>query len=178
MFALGRTERVLLAALALASLAGAFATTPIVARSAAALQVPAAMPSAAVLAADDPLVTPHRDPFAGGIALTSPAPSPAAVSAAPPALPAIPAIPGFVRALPPNAGADGAPRPFAAPRLTAVVAGRHPFALIDDGGTSRLLTVGDAFGASTIVAIRDDGIALADGSRFGLDPAPTLHGEP
>jgi hypothetical protein len=93
-------------------------------------------------------------------------------------------VPAVLGPLPPNAGAPraaspfgapppfGAPSPFAAPpvRVTAVVTGAHPFALVDEPGTTRLVTVGDRVAGQTIAAITADGIRLANGAVLTVAP--------
>lgn len=84
--------------------------------------------------------------------------------------------------LPPNAGAgDAAPRfvmPAAAPaqrppaRVTALITGTHPFALIDEGGTTRLVTLGDRIGEDAVTAISGVGVRLANGRTLPLAPDP------
>lgn len=183
MFALHAASRTLLAVAAFASFGGAFVTTPLVARvDAAAVVEPA--PAVATLAPRTTFadVMPRRDPFAGGDAPAAHtgAPSPAlqtttATSAnlampSIPAIPALPAIPAALRPLPPNAGAGDGAFPFAtAPRattavVTAVVTGAHPFALVDEGGITRVLTIGDRIGGDPITAIGADGVRLTGGT--------------
>jgi hypothetical protein len=176
MLALHAASRTLLAAAAFASFGGAFMTTPLAARvDAAAVAEPA--PTVAALAPRTAFadVVPHRDPFAGGDApgTHTGAPLPAlqtATTTASAAIPALPPIPAALRALPPNAGAGDTPFPFAGGAacptavVTAVVTGAHPFALVDEGGMTRLLTVGDRIGADAITAIGSDGVRLTGGT--------------
>jgi hypothetical protein len=155
MFSLGTRSRGALIAGALLAFAGAYATTPIVARSAAAPL--AAFPS---LAPSSPLATPfapvvpQRDPFA-----REPAPAAAAV----------PAIPRAIGALPPNPGAP-ALVPAPAVRVTAIVSGRRPYALVDESGAARIVSVGDALAGERIEAIGSDGIRLAHGTTLTISP--------
>jgi hypothetical protein len=86
-----------------------------------------------------------------------------------PALQPLPPIPAALRALPPNAGAPNGAFPFAAgPRTTAtvsaVITGPHPFALVDDGGATRMLTIGDRIAGEQVVAIDATGVRLSSGT--------------
>lgn len=91
-------------------------------------------------------------------------------------------LPSTLRPLPPNAGAGDAAPPFAMPapapaqrppaRVTAVITGTHPFALIDEGGTTRLVTLGDRIGEDAVTAISGTGIRLANGRTLPLAPDP------
>jgi hypothetical protein len=173
MFALHAASRTLLAAASFASFGGAFVTTPLVARvDAAAVAEPA--PAVATLPPRTTFadVIPRRDPFAGGdipaahVGALSPALQTTTNTSANPALPPIPAA---LRALPPNAGAGDGAFPFATAArttavVTAVVTGTHPFALVDEGGATRMLTVGDRIGADAIAAIGADGVRLTGGT--------------
>lgn len=176
MFALDRSSRALLAALAFGAFGAAFVTTPIVARGAAGPIAGAALtvtplPSRTAVA----VVLPHRDPFADGDApAVRSSASPAHAPNAFPAIPsfAVPPIPAALRALPPNAGAAASESPFAnTARVTAVVTGPHPFALVDDAGTTRVLTVGERIGAAAIVAIDAAGVRLTDGTKLPVAAA-------
>jgi hypothetical protein len=86
--------------------------------------------------------------------------------------PASSAIPPALGPLPPNAGA-GEPFPFAAEpvRVEALITGRHPFALVDDGGATRIVAPGDRLAGETIAAITAGGIRLADGRSIVVAPA-------
>ena len=166
MLALHRSSRVALGAAALAAFSAAYVTTPIVARSQSGSLVdrvpertsPAPEPRAVI-------VEPRRDPFTG---------APVAAAAPGPAMPRepaarMPSVPAAIGPLPPNAGAGSGPFPLAtALRVTAVMTGAHPFALVDEGGTTRILTIGDAFGGAVIAAIRVDGVHLASGAIVPL----------
>jgi hypothetical protein len=160
---LGPRSRVVLAGAAFASFAASFVATPLVARSAGDLAAPS-MPSAtpaAVIATRAALV-PRRDPFAVDPQQNAPAP---------PAV-ALPAIPASLGPLPPNAGAP--PPPFALSaqpaRVTAVVTGVHPFALVDDGGASRIVTLHDRIAGESIVAITPLGVQLERGRLLNVNP--------
>lgn len=190
MRSLGRSSRMLLAFTAFAAFAGSFVTTPIVARGAAGSHpmdtpVVRALPAPSIAGA----VLPRRDPFTGdpsrAVAATAPlasVPNAASTSVASPAMPLFSAIPPTLRPLPPNDGVASAPPPFGRPpsalpalvattaRVTAVVTGAHPFALVDEAGTTRLVTVGDRIAAETIVAITADGIRLARGAVLAVAP--------
>jgi hypothetical protein len=174
MIVLHPVSRAALAAAAFLCFGGAFVTTPIAARGAASALSPARTPSPR----DEPPpiagVTPKRDPFAGE--------PPATPRAAQPVAPASSlrsfalAVPPGVTALPPNAGAGSMPSPFGAPavraaRVTAVVGGTHPYALLDDAGAIRIVTTGDRIDGDTIVAIDADRIRLAHGAALVLTPS-------
>ena len=163
--ALGNVPRGLLAASAFAAFASAFAGVPLGAQGAArsdpATPAPTAMQRSAPLA----IVLPRRDPFAGGGApepatTLTPAPAPAA---------AVP-LPAALGPLPPNAGAGAMPFPFGGEtaHVRAVITGARPFALVEDAGTTRLVTVGDAVAGDTIAAITADGVRLAHGGTIAV----------
>jgi hypothetical protein len=156
-------------------LAAAVALAPTVARSAISPLVYAApdLPRINDDAADTTLPI-GRDPFA------APAPSaaPAVASPAPlwtpsatlgvPTLPsnlaedAIPLMPGATS----PAVADGT-------RVTAVVTGSPPYAIIERSGRHDIKGIGDRIGQATIVGIDLAGVRLSDGTRLPLDPAAT-----
>lgn len=173
MLRLDPSSRAALAAGAFAAFAGAFVATPMIAGGAAPNLV-ADRPPPAPLAAGDGFATvlPRRDPFADD----TPVRDPAALKTPAP-LPVQP-IPAALKALPPNAGATGGASPIAAvdPRVTAVVTGPRPFALLADGAATRLVTVGDSAGGRRIVAISADGIRLADGTTLGVAPLAAAGG--
>jgi hypothetical protein len=182
MFALDAGSRTALAAAAFAAFGAAFVTTPIVARGDAgvvAIPIPSVAPLPAQIALAD--VVPRRDPFAGGdTPATRPSPGSPQTSIAMPALPALPQIPAALRPLPPNAGAGDAAFPFATGArtsavVTAVITGPHPFALVDDGGATRVLTVGDRIDGDAIAAIDADGVRLSGGTAL---PAPHVRPTP
>jgi hypothetical protein len=52
--------------------------------------------------------------------------------------------------------------------VTAIVTGRHPYALIDDAGTTRLVTLGDRIGDDIVAAITASEIRLASGRTMPL----------
>ncbi|HWT06909.1 MAG TPA: hypothetical protein VN224_14190 [Xanthomonadales bacterium] len=174
MFALDAASRTVLAAAAFAAFGAAFVTTPIVARGEAGVvadPTPSVVQLPARTAPAD--VVPRRDPFAGG---DTPAARPAAASQAPvatAAIPPLPQIPAALRPLPPNAGAGDASFPFAtaartSAAVTAVITGPHPFALVDEGGTTRVLTVGSRIDGDQIVAIDAGGVQLSGGTKLAV----------
>ncbi len=80
--------------------------------------------------------------------------------------------------LPPNAGASQSgvpagvpPGPTMASILRAIVLGDPPRALVEVGGTVRIVGVGDHLGELTIVGIAPGHVALSDGSLLILDGA-------
>jgi hypothetical protein len=194
MFRVSRASRAVLAGTAFAAFAGSFVATPFDARGAADVAVhnvprPAASTTPAAFAA----ILPRRDPFAGDLPprrgettmpITAP-PLPFAATPTPFAAPPMPAvagttIPAGLAPLPPNPGAFGTPLSNAgvapAPqiggsvRVTAVITGAHPYALIDDAETARLVTIGDHIGEDIVAAITADGVQLVNGRTLRLSP--------
>ena len=92
-------------------------------------------------------------------------------------IPPVPAMTGR-GALPPNAGAGnsiamvatGAPA-AREPSVRAVIVGDHPYAVVDDGASTRLVGIGGAFGTQRIIGISLAGVTLGDGERIGLSSA-------
>jgi hypothetical protein len=73
--------------------------------------------------------------------------------------------------LPPNAGALAMPPGWigaGVPVVRAIVTGRHPCALVDDGSITRLVRAGDRLGATSVIAIDARGVTLGDGRRLAL----------
>jgi hypothetical protein len=195
-FHVNRVSRAVLAGAAFAAFAGSFVTTPFDARGAAGVAIhDAASPAASPTPAEFAAVLPRRDPFAGDpparhheSAMPFAAP-PMPFAAAPPAVAAM-AIPAALAPLPPNPGALGTPLSTAgvapgslavgspAPslqvsgsvRVTAVITGTHPYALLDDAQTARLVTIGDRVGNDEVAAITADGVRFADGRTLRLSP--------
>ncbi len=107
--------------------------------------------------------TPHRerivvvrDPFAGGDVPDSIAP-------------------GALSARPASAGAAGTPPGTALPgeaiagaKVLATVLGRTPYALVDEGGTTRFVRIGDPLSGSTVAAIRLGAVTLAGGAHLAV----------
>jgi hypothetical protein len=80
--------------------------------------------------------------------------------------------------LPPNAGAEqnGTIAPLngaspSAPIVRAIVLGDPARALVEVGGTVRVLGIGDRIGELAVAGITADGITLSDGTRLTLDVA-------
>lgn len=74
-------------------------------------------------------------------------------------------------ALPPNRGAAGTPLQggaFETPRVTAVVTGALPRALIDDGTQVRVVAVGDMLAGSRVIAIDQSGVHLQTGAVLSV----------
>jgi len=191
---LGRCSRAAFALAAFAAFAGAYVTTPIAARSAAGTSpVVAPLPTPAPEPSRFAVVLPRRDPFGGApdtfVAGRAPRAALSAASAdlqspyGPPSnVPNDATWPHGLAPLPPNAGAAAMPPPLApvaaqslAPaaqplsaRVTALVTGAHPYALLDDSGATRLVTLGDRIGGTTIAAISASGVRLADGRTLPL----------
>ena len=173
MFALDAASRALLAAAAFVTFGAAFVTTPIVARGEAGVHT-ARAPAFASLAPRTAFadVIPRRDPFAGGdipVRAGVPQPQP---QVAVPAIPPLPQIPAALRALPPNAGAGDGTFPFATGRERRTRhrghPGPRPFALVDEAGTTRILTVGERIDGEPIAAIDANGVRLAGGTVLAV----------
>jgi hypothetical protein len=163
--ALGSISRTILAASAFGAFAGAFAGVPLGARGAAGVAPSSPLPLAVRPPAPLAVVLPRRDPFAGAEPLAR---------ASAPALPAGPGaavpIPAALVPLPPNAGAGTSPFPLAGEgiRVRAVITGATPFALVEDAGATRLVTLGDGVAGDTIAAITADGVRLTHGTTIGV----------
>ncbi len=148
---------------------GAFAFAPIRARGSVAESVaaPARVAYGAVAAAPEAV---RRDPFTEPAAIPPPASSNAAL--------ALPHPSAAVGPLPPNLSDDGIPAmpgtAAAGVRITAIVTGAHPYALIDAGGVHTIKGLGDRIGGVPIDAIDLDGIRLHDGTHLAVDPAARL----
>ena len=175
MFALDAASRAVLAATAFAAFGAAFVTTPLVARGEAGIIVDP-MPSVVPLPARATLadIVPRRDPFAGDDTPVARSDAPlSSGSSAMPLIAPLPQIPAALHALPPNAGAAGATFPFATgthagATVTAVITGPHPFALVDEGGATRVLAIGDRIDGEAIVAIDADGVRLSAGTMLAV----------
>jgi hypothetical protein len=104
-------------------------------------------------------VAPQGDAFAPRAAIDDdPLPAPPVRALQPlPRLPVAPAA--LVRPLPPT-------------RVTAIATGTQPTAIIDSGGTTRVVGIGDDLDGSTIERIDEAGVALANGRQLLLEPAP------
>ncbi len=134
-------------------------------------QTPRAPHLPVVQSAEVPLdtVAVRRDPFAeptapAVLSATAPARTPPGESIEP--LPSnlahdtIPALPGAA----PDPAGNG-------PRVSAIVTGPHPYAMLDTGGVHEIKGLGDRVGGIPIVAIDLDGVRLRDGERLPVDPA-------
>ena len=167
--ALDRTSRAALACAALLAFAGAFSSAPATVNDAggtSTLTVRARAPAKPVRIVT---ILPRRDPFAGGL--------PAAVrtAARPAVAPPFLSIPPALGPLPPNAGAGGGLLPTApAKHVSAIVTGTPPYALVDDGSTTRLVTVGDRLDGASIVAIDTAGVHLTGGTTLPVTQRPSF----
>lgn len=144
---------------------GAFAFAPQRARGSVAVSVPipGLIEPREAVAAPVPV---RRDPFAEPAATYAPAVANSALG--------LPRSAGTVGPLPPNLSDDGVPA-MPAPsngsvRITAVVTGAHPYALIDNGGVHAIKGLGDRIAGVPIDAIDLDGIRLHDGTHLFVDP--------
>lgn len=84
----------------------------------------------------------------------------------PPLRPVTPALPALRAIQPPSAFE----RRVALTRVTAIATGADPTAVVEGGSGPHIVNVGDPLEGSTIVAIDDDAIRLADGRRLPLEP--------
>jgi hypothetical protein len=171
-----------IAIVAVAVLGGAYALAyaPARARNASDVTVAFAPPTAGPTDDETPMTVPvARDPFAEPAPTSMPAPlAPAAhgelglgmphIGPLPGNLPGdlIPSIPGSV----PDATVALAGGATGAARVTAVVTGAHPFAMVETGGVHELKGLGDRIAGSPVVAIDLDGIRLKNGVRLTVDP--------
>lgn len=73
---------------------------------------------------------------------------------------AIPAVPGSV----PQSASD-------AGRVTAVVTGAHPYAMVNTRGVHEIKGIGDLVDGSAVIAIDMTGIRLQNGTRLTVDAA-------
>jgi len=154
---LARSKRTLLAAGALMCYAAAIVLAPGDVRS----QLDGGRPKE-----PSPLQA-HADPLPAPVAPDGDAFAPrAAIDDDPPAVPPPPPLPRLVTA--PNVLA----RPLPSTHVTAIATGTQPTAVIDSGGTARVVSVGDAVDGSTIERIDEDGVELANGRRLLLQPVP------
>jgi hypothetical protein len=156
---LGSVGRAIVATSAFGAFAGAFAGVSLGARGAPGTAMTPQLPLPSHRPAALALVLPRRDPFAGGDASASP----------PPVAPVAP-LPAALGPLPPNAGAGSAPFPLLAEaaQVRAVITGAQPFALVEEGGATRLVTLGDGVAGDTIAAIGTDGVRLAHGRTIAV----------
>jgi hypothetical protein len=114
----------------------------------------------------------RRDPFA------EPAVATVSAAVAPARLP----IGSQVRPLPSNLESDTIPTlPGGAvevlagiPRVTAIVTGTHPYAMLDTGGIHEIKGIGDRVGGIAIVSIDMAGVRLQNGERYAVDPGVGL----
>lgn len=154
-----RTRRLTLGLASIACFAAALVLMPSGARSQLGVgrRDPAAAAGPRVPAGITP-IAPRNDAFAPRATLDDDEPR-AAVPSPPPLAPMPNAHPPLAR-----------PAQRAPIRVTAVATGDHPTAIIAEGGASRVVTIGDRVDGSTIGAIDDDAVVLADGRRLSLEP--------
>jgi hypothetical protein len=146
---------------ALVCFAAAIVLTPSGARSQLALPQREATEAAAH--AEPPLVAivPAGDAFAPRANLDEEL-HPAVLPKPPMPLPQLPRMPQTALQLP-----VAQPPPA---RVTAVATGSLPSAIVDDGGTARIVTIGDSLDGSVVSAISEDGIHLLNGRHLSLEP--------
>ena len=66
-------------------------------------------------------------------------------------------------------------RSAAVTHVTAIATGTYPTAIVESGGAPRIVNVGDPLDGSTIAAIDDNAIQLANGRRLYLEPPDGAH---
>jgi hypothetical protein len=128
----------------------------------------------------DPFAEPASKPVVSAIAPAPVAEQPSLSVGAGGPLPSnlqsetIPGLPGGS----PDSGPSSAPKVSLQPgtdvRITAVVTGAHPFAMVESGGKHEIKGIGDRVGGIPIVAIDIDGLRLQNGGRLTVDPAAHL----
>ncbi len=64
-------------------------------------------------------------------------------------------------------------------RVTAIITGAHPSALVDENGTARIITVGDTFAGARVTRIDVRGVRLGNGFTLAVaaadaTPPPSL----
>jgi hypothetical protein len=150
-------SRALLIGGALCCFAGAFALTPTDVRSQLAPPPPAVLSRASPqpVAAATAIVA-ASDPFAPRAALDDERPSP---------IP-LPPVPLALRPLP---GHDAST--VTSDRVTAIVMGPQPTAVVEHGIRTDVVGVGDRVGSATVSAIASDAVILSDGRRLALNAA-------
>lgn len=94
------------------------------------------------------------------------------------------AIPVEGDAFAPRSAADDDPTPAPAhvagailqpsARVTAIVTGARPTALVEIGPSVRAVSVGDVLGGSRVAFITDDAVELSNGERLSLIPAAAV----
>jgi hypothetical protein len=152
-----RRDRAILAALGVASLVAAVAVIPHDAGRASSVPAPAQLAAGAPSSAPASVWTaPKRNPFAGDPASIA-SPSQANAVLAPTNSP-------LAVVTPPPIGAE------AAERVTAIVSGAHPAAIVEVNAHARVVTPGDRIAGRTIVAIDAGGVLFDDGSALELAP--------
>jgi len=141
--------------------AAAIVLTPSGARSQLALPLDGAADAAPRVEPPLVAVAPAGDAFAPRANLDEEL-HPALLPKAPTPLPQLPRMPQSGLRLP------AAPPPPT--RVTAVATGSLPSAIVDEGGTARIVTVGDQLDDSVVSAINEDGIHLTNGRHLSLEP--------
>jgi hypothetical protein len=166
MYRLDPRSRAALATLAVLCFAAAFALTPNDAQSALPETVITERmanpePADTVVTSD---ITPMRDPFL--VANVERPSVPAPMAAFPPTA---------LTPLPSNLSETTLPTlplgQIAGPteRVSAIISGPHPYALVTNGNQTRLVSAGDALFASRVTAISIDGVTLANGLTIHVE---------
>jgi len=172
MFSLDHSSRILCICGALTSFAGAFLLLPMAARSAAqANRIEPLVATYPSLRSDaGRAIEPQRDPFIE--------------ERYEPVLPTVPngpaSLPMAVGPLPNNLTNSGmiplvpgvAAIPEIVSRITAIVTGDHPLALVSTAGVSEIKSIGESFLGSHIIEIGFDGLVLANGRRIAVQSGP------
>jgi len=173
---LDRRSRAAIVIIALACFIGAFGFAPLSARSAAdTLAFPAPLgvhPQA--IAQHLAIIPAQRDPFSGASdADTQASPAPFAIPRIPATIGGLPSnLTGMIPLIP---GMPGASAPGEATRISAVVTGEHPYALVSEGTQNVLKGIGDRIDGLRIMSITIDGVLLEGGQlrRVTSSTAPT-----
>ncbi len=158
----------LIAVGAVACFIGAIALTPSEVRSRLSPERSVATATPPSLAPEPAIVMPGGDPFAARVIEADPTQMPQ------PRASGLASLPVFSLAhigpLPANAGAGMMTLgpSLGGLRVSAVIIGVHPTALIVDGTVSRLVAAGDRIGDARVITIDTSGVDLSDGRRLAL----------
>jgi hypothetical protein len=166
-------SRGMLAAVAALCVTATLALAPIRARSSVEALVVPALPVALANGDTVAVLDVRRDPFDQPVTGGSIAPTayPRTVRSTPGDDTAVEPLPATVANLVvPAMPASATDQAGTGTRVTAVVTGAHPYALIDIGGVHSIEGLGDRVGTHTISAIDIDGVRLNSGERLRVDP--------
>lgn len=120
-----------------------------------------------------------RDPFVGEPARQITAPRTATPRGADDSAPSDGIVPlpsnlavSAIPAIPPEVGA---PATTSAIRVTAIVTGPHPYAMVEIGGTHVVEGIGDRIAGQSVTAIGIDGLTLGNGQHLYVADQTTPH---